>query len=383
MWIIAAILLLMLLLPDAYIVWGVMKDYSWWWKGLFLLPTVAYIVLIILLFAKGGSRQAYFNWIFWLTLCVVFPVVIFTIFSLIGLGGGLIHPKIYTVFNWIALGIAGCWLFIALYGIGFGWRKVTVENLTLQFPNLPSSFRGYKIVQLSDLHIGTYDLAPGTVDRIVEKVNSLKPDLIVFTGDIVNSVPEELNPYMEVLEKLKAPDGVISILGNHDYCFYRSYAGTDDSPEKAKTRVIEKERDMGWEVLLNSSREIVRGNDKIAIIGVENSGGKNFINLSDLKKAMKGINENEFKILLSHDPSQWRREVLPESNIDLTLSGHTHAMQFKIGNFSPSEWAYKEWGGLYEEGNRKLHVNTGTGGNIAFRFGAYPQITVITLEPES
>lgn len=374
------ILLLFLLLPDTYIVFGVMKKISWWWKGLFLLPSLAYIVLGIILFVKGDTKQVYFNLIFWLTLCVVFPVFIFTIISLIGKGTSFFHPALAIIFNWIGLGLALVWLGMAVYGIGFGWRKVTVENVELKFSGLPSNFEDYKIVQLSDLHIGTYDLAPNTVNRIVDKVNSLEPDLIVFTGDIVNSSPEELDKYMDVLNRLKATDGVFSILGNHDYCLYRNYEGTDDSPAKAVGRVIEKEKEMGWKVLLNEAIEIKRKGEKIAVIGVENSGGKNFIDRSNLKKALSGIPDNEFKILLSHDPSHWRREVLPKSDIDLTLSGHTHAMQFKIGDFSPSEWTYKEWGGVYEEGDRKLHVNTGTGGNIPFRFGAYPQITQIILK---
>ena len=356
-----------------------MKNVSWWWKGLFLLPTLVYLIFIILIFSKVSSRQTYFNWIFWLTLCVVFPVFIFSVISLIGGGAGLLYSRLNGIFNWIALGFATIWLGIAVFGIIYGWRKITVENVNLEFPNLPAEFKGYRIVQLSDLHIGTFDLAPNTVNKIVDKVNSLNPDLIVFTGDIVNMEPEELNPYMDVLSRLQAPDGVISILGNHDYCLYKNYDGTPDSPAKAKCRVMEKEKEMGWDLLLNEARQIKRKNNSIAIIGVENSGGKNFINRSDLKKALGSVPENEFKILLSHDPSHWRREVLPESNVDLTLSGHTHAMQFRIGNFSPSEWTYKEWGGIYEKGDRKLHVNTGTGGNIAFRFGAYPQITLITL----
>lgn len=368
----------MLLIPDAYIIFGVLKNYSWWWKGLFLLPTIVYIVLTMLLFIKGG-RQSYFNWIFWLTLCVVFPVFIFTIISIIGVGIGWFSPKLSAIVNWIAFAAACIWFFIAIYGITFGWRKVTVETLNLSYSNLPNAFKGYRIVQISDFHIGTYDLAPSTVDTIVEKVNTLKPDIIVFTGDIVNMEPEELDKYLKVLSRLKATDGVVSILGNHDYCLYKNYSGTNDSPAQAVLRVVAKEKSMGWQILLNESMQIKHGNDSIAIIGVENSGGKNFIDRSDLQKALQGLPEKEFKILLSHDPSHWRREVLPKSNIDLTLSGHTHAMQFKIGNFSPSKWTYKEWGGLYEEGNRKMYINTGTGGNIAFRFGAYPQITLITL----
>lgn len=375
---IAIILLLMLILPDIYIILVILKNFSWLWKCFFLLPSLVYIVITTLLFTKGTS-QLLFNWIFWLTLTVVFPVFIFTIVSFIGYCISGFYLPLKSILNWIALAIAAFGFGIAVYGISYGWRKITVEKVNFIFPNLPNAFNGYKIVQLSDLHIGTYDLAPRTVDKIVEKVNSLRPDLIVFTGDIVNMEPEELEPYIKVLAQLKAKDGIISILGNHDYCLYKNYKDSKDSPEKSFKRLCEMEHKMGWDLLLNQSRQIIYGNDSIAIIGVENSGGKNFIDRSNLKDALKGINPNEFKILLSHDPSQWKREVLTTSNIDLTLSGHTHAMQFKLGNFSPSKWTYSEWGGIYEEGNQKLHVNTGTGGNIAFRFGAYPQITLITL----
>lgn len=378
--IIFIIITALLLLPDVYIVFGVMKNISWVWRGLFLLPTLAYLFVAIRMFAVGDTRQQYFNWIFWLTLCVVFPILIFTLISLIGRGAGLMNPNLRNIFDWIGLGLGSVWFLIALYGIGYGWRNVTVEEVDLNFKNLPKAFEGYKIVQMSDLHIGTYDLAPSTVDKIVETVNSLQPDLIVFTGDIVNMDPAELDPYLPVLSRLSAPDGIISILGNHDYCLYKDYKNTNDSPAKALERVKNKEVSLGWRLLLNDSYIIKRGGSEIAIVGVENSGGKNFIDRSDLNKSLEGVPESDFKILLSHDPSHWRREVLPKSNIDLTLSGHTHAMQFKIGNFSPSKWTYKEWGGLYDEGGRILHVNTGTGGNIPFRFGAFPQITLITLE---
>ena len=371
-------LLIMLLLPDAYIVFSVMKGISWWWRALFLFPTALYIAVAVRLFVVGDTRQFFFNVIFWLTLCVVFPILLFTVISILGKALTFINPRILIIFNWIGLGIGAVWLLGALYGIGYGWRKVTVEDVNLYYSNLPKEFEGYKIVQLSDLHIGTYELAPATVEKIVEKVNSLHPDLIVFTGDLVNMDPSEITPFAQELAKLQATDGVIAILGNHDYCLYQTYKD-GYTAEKALRGVIEKEKEMGWKLLLNENTKIKRGEAEIALIGVENSGGNHFIDRSDLKGALKGVEKGDFKILLTHDPSHWRREVIPSTDIDLTLSGHTHAMQFKIGDFSPSKWTYKEWGGLYNDDERFLHVNTGTGGNIAFRFGAYPQITLITL----
>ena len=370
---------LLLLLPDAYIIFGVLGNAAWWWKVLVFLPTLAFYFVIIKIFVFGDMRQGALNWLFWLSLLVFLPVFIFAIISIIGKGIGLFWSPGSMVFNWIALGITCLWLIVALYGITVGWKKVTVEKVTIASSKIPESFNDYKIVQLSDFHIGTYASSPKTVEKIVKKVNSLNHDLIVFTGDLVNSSSEEIDQFEEALSQFKAKDGVLSVLGNHDYCLYKSYVAPD-SPEKELSKVVATENKIGWELLRNENLQIKRGNDSIAIIGVENAGGKSFTDRADLKKALTGVPANEFKILLSHDPSHWRREVLPKSDIDLMLAGHTHAMQFKIGNWSPAEYSYPEWGGLYSEGNRQLYVSTGIGENVAFRFGAFPQIVEITLK---
>ena len=369
---------IILLLFDSYIAFCVLATAGWWWKFLVFIPSIIYLAVNWYRFSLGKVNQWTMNFAIRSTLLVFFSTIIFTFFSALGWCLGWINPNLWTIFNWIALGVSGIWLLTVLYGILIGWKKVTVEKIKLNFPDLPSKFNGYKIVHLSDFHIGTYSSSPETVSKIVEKVNSLNPDLIVFTGDLVNSSSEEIIPFLNDLKKLKASDGVISVLGNHDYCLYRSYT-LPDSPQKELEKVIQLEKSAGWDVLLNTSTQIEREGEKIAVIGVENAGGKSFTDRADLKKALKGIPETEFKILLSHDPSHWRREILPNTNIDLTLSGHTHAMQFKIGKFSPAKWAYKEWGGVYSEGERKLVVNTGTGGNVAFRLGVYPQILEIVL----
>ena len=370
---------LLLLLPDAYIIFGVLGNASWWWKVLFFLPTLAFYFVIIKIFVLGDMRQGTLNWLFWLSLVVFLPVFIFAIISIIGKGLGLFWNQGSLVFNWIALGVTCVWLIISIYGITVGWKKVTVEKVTIASSKIPESFNGYKIVQLSDFHIGTYALSPKTVEKIVKKVNSLNPDLIVFTGDLVNTSSIEINQFEDVLSHLKAKDGVLSVLGNHDYCLYKNYVAPD-SPEKELSKVVAIEKKIGWNLLRNDNLQIKRGNDSITIIGVENAGGKSFTDRADLKKALLGVPAYEFKILLSHDPSHWRREVLPKSNIDLMLAGHTHAMQFKIGNWSPSKYSYPEWGGLYSEGSQQLYVSTGIGENVAFRFGAYPKIVLIDLK---
>ena len=369
---------LLLLLPDAYISFQVLGDYEWWWKILVFIPAIIYLIIINNVFSKKNPSQRALDIVFGLSLCIFFPTLIFTVISLFGLLIGVFIPSIYNIFNWIGLGATLLWLLMSLYGITFGWKKITIKKINLSFNNLPSEFNGFKIVHLSDFHIGTYLSSPSTVTEIVSRVNSLNPDLIVFTGDMVNNNPDEVRPFISELKNLQARYGVISVLGNHDYCYYRSYT-YPDNPQKALEKLVELERQAGWRLLRNEAMEIVRENEKIAIVGVENASAKAFINKSDLKKALSSIPLNEFKILLSHDPSHWRNEVLPDTNIDLTLSGHTHGMQFKIGKFSPAKWIYPEWGGVYRKGLQTLVVSTGIGENVAFRFGAFPQILEITL----
>ena len=369
---------ILLLALDAYIILCPMGAAAWWVWLLFMLPSVLYIAAIARVFVFKNFKQSAFNHALWLTLTVFFPILIFTIVSAIGALLGLISGTFFTVFNIIGAVLAAMWLLMSLYGICFGWKRVETDDIVLSFPNLPATFDGYTMVQLSDFHIGTYLASPSTVSAIVDKVNSLNPDLIVFTGDLVNGSASEIEPFMHDLKRLKARDGVLSVLGNHDYCLYRRYTAPN-SAEKEKSRVMELEEEAGWKLLRNQSVRIDRGSESIAVVGVENAGGKNFPDFSDLPKALESVPCGQFKILLSHDPSHWRREVVPDTDIELTLAGHTHGMQFKIGRFTPSRLGYREWGGVYQIGPHTLVVSTGIGGNVAFRFGIYPQILQITL----
>ena len=370
--------LLFLLLPDLYILWVVLRHAALWIKLLFLLPTAAYILVIARTFGSGQASQFQMNLLFWLTLCIVFPTALFAVFSLAGrLAGLLWHPGI-RIFDTLAAGLALLWLCGAVYGSAFGWKRVSVKEETLPMKKLPAAFENYRIVHLSDFHIGTYRSAPDVVTRIADRVLALKPDLIVFTGDLVNNAAEEIAPFMEELGRLTAPDGVLAVLGNHDDCLYRQYTAPD-TPQQEKEKVVAQERKAGWTVLRNEAAVIARGADSIAVIGVENAGSHGFSDKSDLPLALRGVADVPFKILLSHDPSHWRREVLPDTDIALTLSGHTHGMQFSLFGLSPSRWIYPEWGGTYREGDRTLLVSTGVGSNVAFRLGLNPQIVAITL----
>ncbi len=388
--IIFIIVLAVLLLSDAYIIFGVLPNIvsslSWGPKifilVLFLFPTLLYCILLIKTFLFGDVSQHILNSLFRGTLLVVLSTLLFVIISLIGKGIGLLWAPASSVFNIIGVVVVIVWICMALYGSIEGWKKVTVENVTVSSPKIPEAFNGYKIVQLSDFHIGTYADSPETVTRIVNEVNSLNPDLIVFTGDLVNSSSEEITQFKNILSELKARDGVLSVLGNHDYCLYRDYKAPD-TPEKELAKVVNTEDEIGWRLLRNNSYIIKRGNDSIAIVGVDNAGSRMFPDKSDLPKAIRNLSSYSSKILLSHYTSLYRKEVLTTTDIDLTLSGHTHAMQFKLGNWSPSKWTYPEWGGMYEDGMQKLYVSTGIGENIAFRFGAWPQIALLTLHEEA
>lgn len=271
-----------------------------WLKILIAFPSLVCIAVIVVTMLAKDLRQGILNLLFWLMLCVVIPTILFKVVSLVGKGVGLAFPSIVRMFNYCALIVAVIWLGISLFGIFFGWKRVLVEPVTIVSPKIPDSFDGYKIVRLSDFHIGTYASAPECVERIVDKVNSLNPDLIVFTGDLVNSSSQEVEEFAGILSRLHAKDGVYSVLGNHDYCLYRHYYG-EDSPAKELSKVIGYENGIGWEMLRNTSVQIKRSNDSIALIGVDNAGSRGFIDRSDLRKALTGVSQDEFKILLSHD----------------------------------------------------------------------------------
>ena len=308
-------------------------------------------------------------------------ILVWTVFWGLGKFAGMFIPAAAAIGKWVGVIAAACLMLLYFFGFLFGWKTVKVRRVDLPFKNLPAGFDGYRIAQVSDWHLGTYSKNHATIEKEVRKLMAEKPDLIVFTGDIVNYEPSELRPFIELLSTLDAPDGVWSIMGNHDYCMY--YLGnTPEIQARHISELQELERSMGWKMLLNEHIVIDHAGDSLALIGVENDGEPPFPQYSDLPKALSGLPDGIFKILLSHDPTHWRREVLPRTDIDLMLAGHTHAWQFRIGKLSPAMFTFKEWGGLYEEGERKLFVSTGSGGNIRFRFGAWPEIDILTLRKD-
>ena len=272
-----------------------------------------------------------------------------------------------------------------LYSIFKGKYNYKVWKYTLYFDNLPKAFDGYRITQISDIHCGSFD----NYEKIrygVELINSQKSDVILFTGDLVNNLANEVHNWKSLFAILQAPDGVFSIMGNHDYGDYSSWE-TPEAKQQNLEHLFQLQKQMGWQLLLNEHCYLERDGEKIALIGVENWGHGRFSKYGDLNKAMEGVNTEDFKILMSHDPTHWQEIVLPENkDIQLTLSGHTHGMQCGIEipgwlKWSPSQYIYKYWGGMYEEGGKYLNVNRGFGYH-AFpgRLGVWPEITVIELK---
>ena len=383
------VILTLLLLPDFYIYGLFLRNIPLVWKLLFFAPSL--VALLSILSVKFFGLNNTISTIFLVVLlCFALPKMLFMAFSLIAKLLGIWSISSYNIVTICGIVAASVVSMIGLYGLTIGWKQLETKHVDLYFDNLPDAFDGYKIAHISDLHVGSYGHSTLFVDKVVNRVNEERPDIVVFTGDIVNTEPEELLPFKNELTKFKAKDGVVSVLGNHDYCLYGDRSRWSDVREGG-LHVAGIERSMGWNVLLNESLTVERDSAKIAIVGVENTGKPPFPQIGSLKDAVAGItnydtvkcSENLFTILLSHDPSHWRMEVLPKTDIPLTLSGHTHAAQFKIGNWSPVQWMYKEWGGLYQSDNQQLYISEGVGGTLPFRFGSRPQIVVLTLRKRS
>ncbi len=269
------------------------------------------------------------------------------------------------------------------FGIVSGAHDYRVRKRTISSPNLPKAFDGIRLVQISDIHTGSF-FNKRAVSGGVDLINQQKGDIILFTGDLVNDHSEEAKPYLDIFKKLDAPLGVHSTMGNHDYGDYRSWSSAD-AKMKDVQNLHDMHRYMGWQIMLNENKTIRVDGEEIALLGIENWGAGRFSKYGDLSKTYQGIEDIPYKILMSHDPSHWDAQIRPDyPDIDLTLSGHTHGMQFgvEIGNFrwSPSQYVYKQWADLYQEGNQYLYVNRGFG-FIGYpgRVGILPEITVLEL----
>lgn len=357
-------------LPD----WYIYRQYVNRWRQkclrwLYWLPSITLFIGMIIVFGSFEPRPEAMNrlGIFLIIfLCINVPKAIFA----------LTRPMCKT---YISLAISLLAMTYLVFGATEGKQQFQVKEVTIESEDIPHGFDGYRIVQLADIHAGSWGENTQPMQKAVNIINNLKPDLIVFTGDLVNNLASELDSFIPILSQLKAKDGVYSVLGNHDYSTYIKW----DNPQQQEAQLDSlkaKQAQMGWKLLNNQHAKLYHQHDSIAIIGVENSGRPPFPDHARLSEAMAGT-EGMFQILLSHDPSHWRREVLPKTDIQLMLSGHTHAMQTKIFGFSPAQFVYPENDGLYQEGKQMLYVNIGLGYLLyPIRLGAWPEITLLTLK---
>lgn len=387
------VLLLTLVLPDVYILRFHLKTSpQWrWLRPLFLLPTILLMAFALYLVSTETNTPRDMDMIvpfFMAYMIIALPKTLFALVASIGRCLGRIHHNFTKSSTYIATLMASALCIIMLVGFLYGPKHIVVKQQELHFTNLPASFDGYRVAQFTDLHLVSMQQHHNVVRNMVDSILRYKPNLIAFTGDLVSIESRELIGFEQELGRLSAPDGIFSILGNHDYAKYARYFTKEEQETDAKT-LVEKQEQLGWKVLKNSHQIIQHEEGSIAIIGVENYGKPPFPQLGDLDKASEGLqiikrtspsSDKVFKILLSHDPTHWDAEVVGKTNIDLTLSGHTHGMQFMIGGWSPSALFYPKWNGLYEQDGQKLYISLGVGGAlIPFRFGAWPEINIITL----
>lgn len=364
------------------------KSRRWAWLQLASAILLFILIVVAAFLPRRSCSNEMLRTIMWLIFTYIsfyIPKYIFVILDLIAS-----IPRLFGFRRIKLLSVAGAllaifsWVFL-WWGALINRHQLQVKEETVLIESLPEQFDGYKIVQLSDLHTGTFGNDTAFVSSLVEKINSLHPDAIFFTGDIVNSKSDELSPFTSILSRLEAPDGVYSILGNHDYGDYSDWKSPQAKEENLE-RLKQMQRDMGWHLLLNQTEMLRKGSDSIAIIGVENIGDPPFKVYGSLKKAYPDCSDGTVKILLSHNPAHWTDSIARHENMNiaLTLAGHTHAMQIELLGWSPAKYRYPTWGGLYDDkekaGNHQLYVNIGSG-TVGFpaRIGATPEITLITL----
>lgn len=328
--------------------------------------------------------------ILFVAIVLVFVSVVILVLILLAAGiSSVFGAGFRTVF------VNGLWVLllppvIVLTGYLIGRNSLVVNHIEVRSESVPASFDGYRIVQISDMHLRSFRDRPEVLLKIIGRINAENPDLIVFSGDLVTAHPDEILPFADMLGRLEAEDGVVSVMGNHDYCPYNKW-DSDRERISAIDTVRSRERRLGWNLLDNAHVDLVRtdlsgrSRDTISVIGVENiSEMKQFESHGDLGKAMSGA-RGAFKILVSHDPTHWRAEVLGRADIGLTLSGHTHNAQFRLFGLEPSRLVFKENSGMYTEetafGRQRLYVNDGLGTTLfPARIGVKAEITVFTLK---
>ena len=373
------------------------KFYRWIWIVISVLVYIPFFI-VFLTYSRAEGQTKGFQYAFSLLLVFLLPKVILVV-SMFGedvyrvlvkgvrvIGNSEVKsmPSRRKFIAQVAVGIAAIPFASFLYGVTKGKYNFKVLKYELEFDDLPEAFNDFTITQISDIHSGSFT-DKSKVQYALDLVKEQESDLLFFTGDIVNNKAEEMDDFIDVFSELKAPYGQYSILGNHDYGDYAEWKTKTD--KKANFEAIKNiHKKIGFDLLLNESRFIEKDNQRLSLVGVEN-WGKGWKQAGDLEKASKQVNQEDFKILMSHDPSHWEYQVKDNDfNYQLTLSGHTHGLQMGIEipgfiKWSPSSFIYKQWAGLYEEFGRYINVNRGFGFHgFAGRVGIWPEITVIKLK---
>lgn len=379
------ILLLLLLLLPTYIWWkmywqGKRKK---WGVGVVMGVNVCMSLLLCYVALYEGysmSDDRLKQQLLTLTLLIGIPQLVMAL--LLGAGSRLKKKK-HTYYIYVGgVVVLGAMVFGGLlYGFTKGSSRVEVHEERVAIKDLPPAFEGYRIALIADWHLGTLLHRPEVVHHVVDVINAQQVDAIMFVGDLVNYRAEELLPFVSELSRLDAVDGVWSVMGNHDYMTYLKWASGADSV--ANIRYLQTlEREMGWKVLLNEHDYLRRGGDSLLVVGLENQGNRgHFPREANRVKALHGVDAFASAIVLQHDPTYWRDSLVGDERYALMLAGHTHAMQFQIGNWSPAQWFYPEWKGLYRaDTGQQLYVTPGVGEVLLpFRWGAWAEIDVLTL----
>lgn len=377
-------ILLAIVLPDIYIdmhYWRHYKGYTWWRRLLWWLPSVLMVAYSIAIASTRNfvpDEMMFINVYMMLVGLVVMPKMLFALCSGIGYLVCKYTHRRRNYGNFIWLPFAAGAIYIIMYGFIVGFGKLEVKHLDLYFDDLPEAFEGYRIVHFSDAHVGSFQYDKKSIlHRDIDSINAQKADMVVFTGDIQNMQPDELLPVMPLLSKVKAKDGVYSVLGNHDYSIYID--ATEDVKKANIKATVDREQQMGWTVLRNDNRVIRRDADSLVIAGEENGGRKPSPKLADLEKSLHGVGKGAFIVMLQHDPNVWQEKIVPDGRVQLKLSGHTHAGQVSVFGLRFTQLTAHNDYGLYNQDRQQLYVTSGLGGVVAMRFGATAEIAVITL----
>ena len=387
------VLALLLIIAIDWLIYRKLKKSQRWKKGwrrahvATALPLTAGMICLPFI-PHGSASNQVLTFIMWfLFIFYSFVTIKFVVFAIYSLSWVKSLPEWGKKFvRFAAIATAAILAVIVFFAVAVTPYRYEVNRVTIEFENLPKAFDGYTIAQFSDTHLGTYGDDTTFVAKYTQAINDLKPDMICFTGDLVNRRTEEAKPFVPQLKRLHAPDGVLAILGNHDYDDYSDW-DTEKLKLADQQALRRLEEECGWTLFDNRHLFIRHGSDSIAIIGTGNYGGssKNNPTYGKLENSYPNLNDSCFKILLQHNPEVWSQIVVGKTNVDLTLAGHTHAMQIMFKMFglrlSPARLKFKHWGGLYNEGKQQLYVNIGMGMvGIPMRAGATPEITLITLK---